>query len=440
MILKIMTRKEPTFSQLLAYVSRDATDARYVHTHLLMGEDLDAYAAEFEANARLLRKHQNGTVMFHEILSITRSKSLGLERQKEILKEIVQDYINRRAPGHFVYAGLHTDRPEHLHYHLVISANPVGKAKRAHLSKPQLKQLQTDMEARVLRLYPDLEQKQVMSHRRTNAEVLSQPGRELKRRTGNVPERQRVVDALTGIFSTAQTKDDLFRRLTDARMELYRRAKADVGRSSGTVGVRDLDTDRNHRLATLGLADAFKTMSTRIETAEEQQRASHHSAAIKTTAQQQIVLPQTAVQPSLRAPPSVVQQVPQAVPPPPTIRPSTPNQPTAQATTEDAVNIFEAAISVFGAVTDALSINSDTGKPLAKTTNNIRTAVHTITTAPTRSAQAAAPPAASQPEPEPPPQITDHEREAAQRLQEMADFRESQEDKLGDQRGSSLKR
>ena len=165
MIIKVMTRKEPSFRQLLAYIDKDARDSRYVLAHNLLGGDLDARAAEFEANAALLKKHQNGTVMFHDIVSITRSTKLGLERQKEILKDIVQSYIARRAPEHLVYAGLHDDHSKHLHYHLVISANPQGEWKRAHLSKPELKKLQADMEARVLALYPDLEQKPAMSRK-----------------------------------------------------------------------------------------------------------------------------------------------------------------------------------------------------------------------------------------------------------------------------------
>ena len=45
MIIKVMTRKEPSFRQLLAYVTKDAADRRYVLTHNLIDSNLDAIAA-----------------------------------------------------------------------------------------------------------------------------------------------------------------------------------------------------------------------------------------------------------------------------------------------------------------------------------------------------------------------------------------------------------
>ena len=96
--------------------------------------------------------------------------------------------------------------------------------------------------------------------------------------------RQRVSEALTAIFKAATTKDDLFTRLTDQRLELYRRGK--------TVGVRDLDTGRNHRLTTLGLADAFKSMSARIE-----------SGLVAAPKQVLTVQPQATIQPAITVAP-----------------------------------------------------------------------------------------------------------------------------------------
>lgn len=366
MIIKVMTRKEPTFRQLLAYVSRDARDGRYVLTHNLLGADLDGFATEFETNARLLRQHHNGTILFHDILSITRSKALGLERQKEILKEIVQGYIARRAPGHLIYAGLHEDQPKHLHYHLVISANPHGDWRRAHLSKPELRLLQTEMEAHVLRQYPELEQKAVMG-RKAKGDALTQPGQELKRRTGKAPERQRVVNALTAAFRAAHSKDELFRRLTDARLELYRRGK--------TIGVRDLDTSRNHRLATLGLAEAFKVMSQRIETSERARHVQHHAASVlavpqaSPTAQ---VAPTAALKTLSPAATPVHQPVPHQTKPQASPPPSLSNQ-------EQSVNIFELAINGIGAIADALTVGPRTVKPVEEQVNDVRTRVAKLT-------------------------------------------------------------
>ena len=76
MIIKSMSRKDATFSQLVTYISRDqAADRSNVLKHNLHGQDDPAIVAELEANGRLLKARKNGVVMYHEIISITRSKS-----------------------------------------------------------------------------------------------------------------------------------------------------------------------------------------------------------------------------------------------------------------------------------------------------------------------------------------------------------------------------
>jgi hypothetical protein len=429
MIIRVMTRKEPSFRQLLDYVNRDASDARFVISHNLMETGTHAIAAEFEANAKLLRAHVNGTVMFHDILSITRSGSLGLERQKELLQEIARDYIGRRAPNHLVYAGLHDDHAKHLHYHFIISANPHGEWKRAHLSKPQLRTLQVEMEARVLSRYPELEQKPAMS-RKARGPKLTQPGQELFRRTSKVPERQRVSDALTAIFGAARTKDDLFARLTDQRLELYRRGKS--------IGVRDLDTGRNHRLVTLGLADAFKAMSARIE------------AGLVAAPKQAITAqPKSASQRTIKIAPQVIQPAPHQSP-----QQSNPKRSTAPE--ENPVDIFQLALNGVGAVVDALTLGTDNGKALEAEKSRVRNAVAATTTAAQQASTSQQPVPVSQAAPKkvlpklipaqkaaPTQQaepLTEAERIAQERLADIAKERAEQDRQIDNESTHRMKR
>lgn len=378
MIIKVMTRKDPSFRQLIAYVNKDAADARYVLTHNLLAPDPAVIATEFEANAKLLRQHANGTVMFHDIVSITRSRALGLERQKEILKDIARDYIARRAPDHLVYAGLHEDRAKHLHYHFIISANAVGEWKRAHLSKPQLRTLQADMERHVLARYPDLEQKPAMA-RNASGQKVSQPGQELLRRTGKVPERQRVTGTLAAILTAAQSPDALFAMLTDARMELYRRGKS--------VGVRDLETGRNYRLDTIGLSDAFNAMNSRFASAAQAVAKPQQTAPAKP--------PLNTSQTSVNTPPQ-----------------------------EADVDLLQAALQGVSAIADALSITTDLGKPIDDQKRKVQSATQTIL----KPAEVAASAHSTRPPPEPiEPAESDAERIARERLSEITGTREEQD-------------
>jgi hypothetical protein len=386
-----MTRKDASFRQLIDYVNKDAADARYVLTHNLLAPEPGDIAAEFEANARLLRQHANGTVMFHDIVSITRSKSLGLERQKEILKDIARDYITRRAPDHLVYAGLHEDHAKHLHYHFIISANPVGDWKRAHLSKPQLRTLQTDIERHVIAHYPDLEQQPTMA-RKARGQKVSQPGQELLRRTGKVPERQRITEALTAVFGAARDNAELFAKLTDARLELYKRGKS--------IGVRDLDTGRNHRLSTLGLDEAFKAMNSRFATASQTVAKPQQATPIKQTL--------TASQTS------------------PTPKPK-----------EADVDLLQAALQGVSALADALSITTDLGKPIDDQKRRVQSAAQTILkpTGISASAHTTRPPPVS-----PEAIETDAERIARERLLEIAEIRNEQDRQHSQSQDQRLKR
>lgn len=263
MIIKSMSRKVSSFGQLVAYVSRDAADRRFELRHNVLSNDTAALTAEFEDNGRLLQKRKNGVVMYHEIISITRGTKLMPDAQKEVLRSIALDYIKARAPQSLVYGQLHDDHKDHLHYHLVMSANALGDSKRHRLSKQEFRQIQVELEARVLQQHPNLEQALAIG-KRARLRTLSQDGHELERRTGQLPKKQALRVTVEDIFTAAQNPQDLFNCLTNAGFELYRRGKS--------VGLRDLKSGRTYRLATLGVGEAFNSMSRRFEMTKTQNR------------------------------------------------------------------------------------------------------------------------------------------------------------------------
>jgi hypothetical protein len=321
MIVRSMSRKEPSFGQLLAYVSRDVADQRFAIRHNLLAHDAPSLITEYETNAKLLPKRKNGVVMYHEILSITRAKTLSGDLQKEALRDIALDYIRARAPRCLVLGQLHDDHEDHLHYHLVISANPFGRAERHRLSRQDFRKIQVDLEARVLNHHPELQQS-VAINRKAEAKVLSQKGIELERRTGRTPQKDTLVSALRAIFLSARDDADLFAKLTDAGLELYTRGKS--------VGVRDLDKGRNHRLATLGLASDYQSMRDRMAFTQS------HSA-------QNVERPPPAAATTIEVRPVKTQHLEPQEPP---------------------VELINTLLQGIGAVADILSITTDTGTEL----------------------------------------------------------------------------
>ena len=164
MIIKSMSRKEPSFGQLIEYMSdiQKADEQFNVYRNIYARSQVDI-EQEFKENAAFVRKQKNGNYLYHEVLSITKTQNLEAKQQKTILREIAYEYVSHRASKNMVFGCLHDDHEEHLHYHLLISANEVGHSKKTRLSKAKFDQIKKQMETRVLTHYPELEQKMVIN-------------------------------------------------------------------------------------------------------------------------------------------------------------------------------------------------------------------------------------------------------------------------------------
>ncbi len=255
MIIKSLSRKTLSFGQLLAYMTKTQTvDSRYYVYHNVFGRKVADLEQEFVNNAQYLAQRKNGNQLYHDILSIRRASQLSETRQKELLQQIAYHYVNQRAAQNLVFGVLHDDHKEHLHYHLLISANVAGDSQRTRLSKAEFDQIKQGLEQRVLKHYPELQQTHTMSCRAS--EKLSHKGAELKRRTGKTPQRDIVKTKLETIFRTSQTKAEFFAALQQSGLAFYARGN--------TLGVKDLVQGRKHRLKTLGVLDSFHALSDRI--------------------------------------------------------------------------------------------------------------------------------------------------------------------------------
>lgn len=273
MIIKSMSRKVPSFGQLLEYIDRDAGQEAYSIRHNLAGRKSETIRAEFERNGELLKKRKNGNYLFHEIISITRAKGLSPEEKKSRLQEIAQEYINARCPDNLVYGGLHQDKDHSYHMHLMISANRAGQEKRQQLSKHQFRQIQVKLEEHVLQHYPELEQKLAIGKRSDRGRTKGEA--ELERRTKSRPKREEILERVQTAFDTSNDRDSLLNALGYHNLELYVRGK--------TLGVIDHETGKKHRLKTLDLE-----IADRVEIRLSGQEIEPAKAAERDDAQEQV--------------------------------------------------------------------------------------------------------------------------------------------------------
>lgn len=261
MIIKSMSRKEPSFGQLAAYMSDEKSDRAFdLHQHVFTRDPQDI-AAEFEENARRLGKRKGGNYLFHEILSID-TRLCGQSREvKEKLRLLALEYIGQRCPRSMVYGALHRDHEGHLHYHLMISANERGDNRRQRLTPGQFNTHKREIERLACEQYPELKQGKVMdvSNAERDArrsERKSRKEQEMKKRGVTLTRKEQLAQELRSLLAYAGSQAEFERLLRDKGYEFYTRGKI--------VGVRPLSDGadgkkpRAHRFNTLGVMDAYE--------------------------------------------------------------------------------------------------------------------------------------------------------------------------------------
>jgi hypothetical protein len=241
-----MSRKEGSFRQLIEYMERGRGEAAFSH-NLCTGIHgrRDDIIREFEQNAARLRERKNGNALYHEVISLEAGAEIARESMVRILSEIGMEYVSRRAPLQMAFGMVHTDS-KHVHLHMCISANDVGKPRRERLSKGAFSDIQKEMDALVRERWAELGQSQIYGRARpaerlktTNAE------QEMKRRRGEPSRKEDVKARVHGAFQTAGSAEELLSLLRAGGLEFYQRGK--------TAGVIDQETGRRHRLSTLGV-------------------------------------------------------------------------------------------------------------------------------------------------------------------------------------------
>ncbi|WP_459873885.1 relaxase/mobilization nuclease domain-containing protein, partial [Endothiovibrio diazotrophicus] len=146
MIIKSLSRKAPSFGQLLGYmVAPEGARVDLRHNLPASAGTFDAVVAEFAENHALLPRRANGNALFHEILALPPDAGISTKRQVEALRHLATRYLARRAPQQLAVGVIHADTP-HVHLHLMISSNAVLSRKREWLKKAEFAAIQRELE------------------------------------------------------------------------------------------------------------------------------------------------------------------------------------------------------------------------------------------------------------------------------------------------------
>ena len=267
MISKSMSRKTPSFGQLVSYMSSEKADDSFdLHQNCLARGEADI-AAAFAANSQHLKTRKNGNYLYHEILSISLEQGVEREHAKQCLREIALEYISKRCPRNMVYGCLHDDHSDHLHYHLMVSANAQHETARLRLSKSEFDRVKRDLEAHVLQHYPQLKQRKIVTADRDEKNISHKASKQ-KQRTGKLERQDGVRATILEAMRHTSNLEDFKAYLEVKRYRFYTR-----GKHYGVEVVHDTGKVAKYRFATIGVHEDFECYVATLGQAKDAQEA-----------------------------------------------------------------------------------------------------------------------------------------------------------------------
>ncbi len=257
MIIKSMSRKSKSFSQLYDYLTRDKSSHTFSRNTYSNSKNKKEFVNEFYENSRHLREARGKVFMYHEVLSLE-ANELSLERQKEILLDMAEKYLLQRAEHHLSFGVIHEEK-NNMHLHLMISANKIEGEKRVRLSKKEFSQIQQRLENYKNQKYKELNQSSLYQDKKDLSKE-KQNEQELKNR-GARSVKDEIKENLRATFSKATSSTYIENHLKTLGYEIYTRGK--------TQGVRY--KNKNYRFKTLGLESEYQQLVKKLERIQERE-------------------------------------------------------------------------------------------------------------------------------------------------------------------------
>lgn len=253
-----MSRKAPTFAQLVDYIGRGsgpASGTAFVRNLYSDGHNRAEVAELFLENYRYLPKRKGGNALYHELVALEPQPHLAPDEVEVALYELAEQYCQKRAPHQLAWGRVHHDT-EFPHIHLMISANAVRSDRRLRMDRAYFAQVQRNLERWQAEHLPTI-RGQPVYNRQTEKETPRQPIQEgeMVRRTKSPSRKQEVFDTVRESLARARNRSQAEKKLRTASFELYQRGQ--------NWGVVDLNSGRRYRLQTLGLQPSLDRLMSR---------------------------------------------------------------------------------------------------------------------------------------------------------------------------------
>lgn len=258
MIVKSMSRKDISFAQLYDYIT-EGMEGKYDHPNAFIHNFYNTFNNRkevikgFTNNVKHIPKRKNGNNLYHEILSVKVNPKIKREKHYTALYDITREYIQMRAGKCLVIGGIHDEHEHHIHMHLMISSNELSSNKRHRLTKKEFSVVKKLTEDKAIALYPELAQEILIN---TEKKPKKTPKEDKSKKTKKPNIKDHFKARMKDIFAQSVDKQDFYNRLDGAKIKFYARGK--------TLGFTDIETNKNHRLKTLGLETEFEAINAKL--------------------------------------------------------------------------------------------------------------------------------------------------------------------------------
>jgi hypothetical protein len=232
MIIKIKSRKKPTFKQLLKYMIDgqgrilNTTKQSFILTHNLKGSSIEQWDSQFKENEMFrLRKRKDSVILTHEILSWHKEDTPHLTVEK--MKDVAREYMRLRNSTGMYVAVPHFDK-NHFHIHICASGIQYRTGKSMRLSRAELQNLKKSVQQYQLEKYPEL-RNSIVRHGSKEKNAVTDREYHFKRKAG----RETDKDYITGILKTCYKKADSISRflsmVEESGLKTYQRSGKTTG-------------------------------------------------------------------------------------------------------------------------------------------------------------------------------------------------------------------
>jgi len=231
MIVKIKTRKRPTFRQLIEYMMNDKArvfdddEQSFVITHNLRGNSIDDWTEQFKQNETYrTRKRKDSVLLTHEIISFHKDEeNISLAKMEDMARE----YIRQRNPNGIYLAVPHTDK-QHYHIHICASGVEYKTGKAMRMSKEQFQTLKKNIQQYQQEKFPELS-KSVVNHSKKGKAKITDKEYQFKLRTGRETLKEELAEKINICLAKAKSMESFIQILKAENIRPYERG----GRFSG---------------------------------------------------------------------------------------------------------------------------------------------------------------------------------------------------------------